>query len=69
MTSLQHVLEYKEIFEFSAFPTEEEIDRILALGSVYLEGGRDLRERIIGTAKKLYLESRNITGYIREYSR
>jgi polysaccharide pyruvyl transferase WcaK-like protein len=69
MTSLQHVLEYKEIFEFSAFPTEEEIDRILALGSVYLEGGRDLRERIIGTAKKLDLESRNITGYIREYSR
>jgi polysaccharide pyruvyl transferase WcaK-like protein len=68
MTSLQHVLEYKEVFEFSAFPTEEEIDRILALGSRYLDGGQDLRDQIINTVKKLDNESRTLNGYIREVS-
>ena len=69
MTSLQHVLEYKEIVEFSAFPTEEEIDRILALGSRYLDGGQDLRDQIMSTAKKLDHESRKITGYIQKVFR
>lgn len=69
MTSLQHVLEYREIFEFSAFPTEEEIDRILALGARYLDGGQNLRDQIMSTAKKLDRESRKITSYIQEVFR
>jgi polysaccharide pyruvyl transferase WcaK-like protein len=69
MSSLQKVLEYPEISDFSAFPAEVEIDRIMALGSGYLDDGQVLRDRIIGTAKKLDRDSRKITDYIREASR
>jgi polysaccharide pyruvyl transferase WcaK-like protein len=69
MSSLQKVLEYPQITDFSAFPTDAEIDGILALGAGYLEGGQGLRDRIIGTARRLDHESRKITGYIREASR
>jgi polysaccharide pyruvyl transferase WcaK-like protein len=62
--SLQEVLNYPTIQEFSAFPTEDEVQEIVLLAKDKMAQGESLRNSIIQTVKKRSEESRKILELI-----
>ena len=65
MTSLQKVLEYDDIREFSAFPNEEEIEEICVRSEELLNRGERFRERIKAVAKRRCEEAWQIIAFIK----
>jgi polysaccharide pyruvyl transferase WcaK-like protein len=62
--SLQQVLEYDKIQEFSAFPTAQECEDILYLAQDKLSQGSELRESIRQVVKQRAEESKKVIDYI-----
>ncbi len=51
--SIQDVLDYDEVIEFGANPTDLEIDKIIDLAKIKLDQGAGLRNKIIQTVNEL----------------
>ena len=51
--SIQDVLDYDEVIEFGANPTDSEIDKIIDLAKIKLDQGAGLRNKIIQTVNEL----------------
>ena len=66
MSSLQRVLEYEEIRDFSAFPNDDEIKAICARSGELLKRGEQLREKVKSVAKRRCEEARQITNFIKD---
>jgi hypothetical protein len=64
MRSIQKILEYENIREFSPFPSSSEIDEIFHLARGYLRGGERLRESIKAVAKRQCEEAMRLPDII-----
>jgi hypothetical protein len=64
--SLQEVLEYEEVREFSALPTEAERNQIWQLGEEKIALGNDLRNRIRDVAHRRSREAEGLVAVIRK---
>jgi polysaccharide pyruvyl transferase WcaK-like protein len=64
MHSLQKLLEYEKIREFSVFPNEVETDEMLELSKKYLDQGETLRSTIQGIARKRCAEAMTLPDVI-----
>ncbi|MDP3445182.1 MAG: polysaccharide pyruvyl transferase family protein, partial [Ignavibacteria bacterium] len=62
--SLQSVLEYDKIFEYSSMPQDEEIDRIFEQVSNIIEEGDIRRQKIINVVEKRMKEAENLKTLI-----
>lgn len=56
--SVQELLQYENIKEFSVIPDDEEIEKILNLGEQYLNEGEKIREKIKNRCKELSEETK-----------
>jgi polysaccharide pyruvyl transferase WcaK-like protein len=66
MSSLQRVLEYTDIREFSAFPDDNEIEEIGRRSADLLNRGEGLREKLRAVAKRRCEEALQITKFIKD---
>jgi polysaccharide pyruvyl transferase WcaK-like protein len=66
MLSLQEVLEYEDIREFSAFPSDDEIEEIYVRSKDLLNCGERLREKVKAAAKRRCEETRQMTKFIKD---
>lgn len=64
--SVQELLNYKEIIEFNILPDDEEIERILELGSKKLNEGEKLRNEIRQRCKELSEETKKQKDLLKE---
>ncbi|GAX34309.1 polysaccharide pyruvyl transferase family protein [Nodularia sp. NIES-3585] len=63
--SLQDVLEYQNVVEFSAYPPLQECQEILKMAQEILEEGEERRNKITTVVKKLALEAEILTNFIK----
>jgi hypothetical protein len=66
MHSLQDVLEYEQIREFSISPSLAELDAIVSLGQHYLKRGEELRKNITSVARRRCDETLRLPGLLLE---
>ncbi|TVP61455.1 MAG: hypothetical protein EA343_14055 [Nodularia sp. (in: Bacteria)] len=63
--SLQDVLEYENVVEFSAYPSLQECQEILKMAQEMLEEGEERRNKILTVVKKLALEAESVATFIK----
>jgi polysaccharide pyruvyl transferase WcaK-like protein len=62
--SLQEVLEYENVVEFSAYPSLQECQEILKMAQAVLEKGQERRNEIITVVQKLATEAETVVNFI-----
>jgi len=59
-TALQDLLEYENIVEYSALPTEEEQDVIIDILKIYIKNNKEIRNKILSRVDRLSKEAREV---------